>query len=132
MTVPNELSVIDGAQELHDWFGRWPTFHDAEIISLHLNRTGSSSLTVHTWQMTNDLDEKGFYVLTKHVLVEFILEGIVGLDLKGFNHQNVVYGLAIEKTGEGFQIALEPCYGLAGRIEADKLAIRLTPGKWPD
>ena len=48
MSVPIEIREIHGAAELHDWFGYWPNFHDAEIINLHLNRTGSSSLRVHT------------------------------------------------------------------------------------
>jgi hypothetical protein len=54
MTVPVEVKEISGAAELHDWFGYWPIFHDAEIISLHLNREGSSSLRVHTWEMTKE------------------------------------------------------------------------------
>ena len=29
---------IAGAAELVEWFGRWPSFHDAEIVSLELNR----------------------------------------------------------------------------------------------
>ena len=38
MAVPIDLQEISGAAELRDWFGYWPMFHDAEIISLHLNR----------------------------------------------------------------------------------------------
>jgi hypothetical protein len=99
VTLPHELSAIAGAQELYDWFGYWPAFHDAEIIGLHLNRTGFSSLTVHTWQMTKELDEEGYCVQTKHVVVEFILDGASGLDLNGFNHQNVLRALRLERRG---------------------------------
>src|SRR5712692_434714 len=59
MQLAAELQAIDGARELHDWFGYWPSFHDAEIIRLHLNRRGSSSLVIHTWEMTKEVDEKG-------------------------------------------------------------------------
>jgi len=62
MTVPTEVEQITGAAELHDWFGYWPDFHDAEIVSLHLNRQGISFLRVHTWETTKQVDDKGYYV----------------------------------------------------------------------
>ena len=39
VALPDDLKAIGGAQELQDWFGYWPSFHDGEIISLRLNRT---------------------------------------------------------------------------------------------
>jgi immunity protein 50 of polymorphic toxin system len=129
MPIPVEIMAIRGATELHDWFGYWPTFHDSEIISLHLNRKGSSSLHVHTWEMTKEIDEKGYYVMAKHIVVEFVFETISGLSLNSFNRQNVIFGLGLEKTDSGFRLTLDECYGLAGSIEAEKLSIRLTPGK---
>jgi hypothetical protein len=132
MQLSNELQVIDGAQELFNWFGYWPSFHDAEIVRFHLNRKGSSSLVIHTWEMTKELDEKGYYVQTKHVTVEFTLGGISELDLKGFSQQNVIFGLDIEKTDTGFRIILDPSYGLAGTIGAARIAVRLMAGKPSD
>ncbi len=132
MSLADELNVIVGAQDLHDWFGYWPRFHDAEIVSLHLNRRGPSSLLIQTWEMTNKLDERGFYVLGKHVLVEFVLEGILELELGGFSNQNVVFGLDLKKKDAGFVLTLDPCYGLAGTIEVEKISIRIKPGKLSD
>ena len=85
-------------------------------------------MRVQTWEMTKALDAKGYYVLTKHVVVEFTFEGIRGLNLNGFNHQNVIFGLDIEKTESGFRVNLEGCYGMEGSIEADKISLQLTPG----
>lgn len=127
--MPIEIKEIPGAAELHDWFGYWPGFHDAEIISLHLNRKGSSSLRVHTWEMTKEVDEKGYYVLAKHIVVEFNFETVFGLSLSGFSQQNVIFGLGIEKTNSGFRLTLDECYGLAGSIEAERMSIRIMPGK---
>src|SRR5271157_2010295 len=115
--VPNEIKEIPGAAELHGWFGYWPTFHDAEIISLHLNRKGSSSLRVHTWETTKEVDDKGYNVQAKHVVVEIALETVSELSLNGFSQQNVIFGLDIEKIGSGFRLTLNECYGLAGSIE---------------
>ncbi|HEY7354528.1 MAG TPA: Imm50 family immunity protein [Terriglobales bacterium] len=121
MAVPFHLKDIPGVAELHDWFGYWPTFHDAEILSMLLNRKARSSIVVHTWKMTRDLDEKGDYGLAKHVVVEFILEGIRDLDLSGFNHQNVVVGIQIEEKDSGFLIRLNGSYGVEGSIDVDSL-----------
>jgi hypothetical protein len=129
VSIPIEISRVQGASELEEWFGYWPSFHDAEVIGLHLNREGSSSLRVHTWGMTKEIDDKGYYVLTKHIVVEFIFDAVCGLSLNGFNHQNVIFGLAIDKTNFGFRVTLDDCYGLAGSIEAENISLRLTPGK---
>lgn len=37
----NYSDVVEG-DELLRWFGEVPTFHDSEILSLSLRRTGSS------------------------------------------------------------------------------------------
>ena len=129
MPIANELKVIAGAQELFDWFGYWPTFHDAEIVSLHLNRRSPSSLLVHRGEPTGKVDERGFYVLGKHVVVEFVFEDIIDLNLGDFSHQNVISSLHIEKKDEGFIFTLAQCYGLAGTIDAKKVSIRLNPGR---
>jgi hypothetical protein len=124
--------MVAGAQDLYDWFGYWPNFHDAEIVSLHLDRRAPSSLVVHTWEMTSKVDERGYFVLEKHVVVEFVFEDICGLNLEGFSIQNVIFGLDVQKKAQGFVVTLDPCYGLAGSIEAKKISIRLKPGKPPD
>ncbi len=129
MTLPVGIEGIPGAAELHDWFGYWPGFHDAEIISLHLNRRGTSSLRVHAWDTTKEVDDKGHYVMAKHVVVEFIFEKIFDLALNDFSQQNVISGLGIERIDSGFRLTLGACYGLAGNIEAERISLRITPGK---
>ena len=129
MPLAPELEAIEGAQELYDWFGHWPSFHDAEVVSLHLNRVGPSSLVVHTWEMTSQVDDHNYFILAKHVVVEFVLIEVSELELGGFSSQNVVFALDIKKLDEGFRLRLAPCYGLAGTIEAKTVRIHLTPGK---
>jgi hypothetical protein len=121
------LSDIPGAAELFAWFGQWPSFHDAEVLLLHLNRTGPSQLQVHTWQRTQEVDERGYYVTQKHVVVTFILEQISDLELNGFSVQNVLSALVIEKVDNAYKLDLGPCYGLNGTITARSLKIELEP-----
>lgn len=86
-------------------------------------------MALHTWEMTKNVDEKGYFVLSKHVVVEFVMKEVVGLSLNGFNHQNVISGLAIERSEGGYRLALEDCYGVAGYLEAKDISIHLTLGK---
>jgi hypothetical protein len=126
--MPIKIDEITGAAELHDWFGYWPDFHDAEIMSLHLNRAGSSVLRLHTWETSKEVDHQGNYVQKKHLVVELGLNNISELDLHDFNNQNVISGLIINRSDSGFRLQLGACYGLAGFVEAEKISIRITPG----
>jgi hypothetical protein len=67
--------------------------------------------------------------LAKQVVVEYAMKGVVGLNVSGFNHQNVIFGLQIERTGESFRLTLGACHGVSGKIKAKEISIRLTPGK---
>lgn len=123
---------IPGADAVVSWFGRWPSFHDAEVVRVHLNRAGRSVLSVHAWNMSKQTyaeDGQATFVLDKHAVVTFELESISALDLHDFNHQNVVFGLEAGRKGNGFYLELLPCFGLNGRVEAAQMSVSLTPGR---
>src|SRR5712672_526387 len=91
------IAEIPGASDLFAWFGFWPTFHDGEVLSVHLDRSGPSRIRVHTRERINELDSRGYYVLRKHVIVMFILEDVSDSELDEFNHQNVIACLTLTK-----------------------------------
>ena len=64
-------SLIVGSEKLTAIFGRWPSFHDAEIHDLQLQRGCINpedqvyefpllTVRLHLWLMTCDIDQKGF------------------------------------------------------------------------
>lgn len=136
-------SDLTGGDELLTWFGEVPTFHDAEIISLSLSRTGTSELRIHGWVMTDGVDPDGYIVLDKHAVVTFTFTDIMDLQLDGFSRQNVIGGLILQRaTDRGragyyalpeeegdIEIELLPSYGLDGFIRAKRVAISFTPGR---
>jgi hypothetical protein len=126
------IREVAGAQALIQWFGKWPSFHDAEVVSLTLNRTGTSCVRIHTWEMTEELDVNGSYVLGKHVQVSFFLDRLKDLELAGFSCQNVIFGLGIKRSEEGLQLVLDPCYGVAGSLTAEAIRVEFEPGKPSD
>ena len=121
------LTLVPGAAELFSWFGYWPSFHDAEIVSLILNRNDYSTLQLYAYHMTDAIDDRGFFVLEKHVLVNFRMEEISSLSLLDFNSQNVIFGLGLSRVEAGFQIDIDPCYGMSGTIAAKRLSIEIEP-----
>jgi hypothetical protein len=58
---PEELQVR-GLDKSISWFGRFPSFHDAELTSISLDRSGGSRVTVHPFGTTAEIDEKGSFV----------------------------------------------------------------------
>ena len=119
--------AMPGADALAAWFGYWPSFHDAEVHALHLNRQGVSLLKIQTWHMTNRVDDRGFFVNEKYALVTFSVEQITALVLDDFNHQNVLSELLIEQVTNGWVMTLQPCYGLSGMIEAKEISVTFDP-----
>ena len=121
---------LPGADALVAWFGHWPSFHDAEILALHLNREGISSLSIHTWLMTDETYENDghkFYREDKHAVVTFQFEDIIDLELADFSSQNVISGLNIDSHDGFLRLTLSPCFGLAGHIDARTVAVVIQP-----
>jgi len=123
---------VPGTRELIEWFGYWPSFHDAEVLDLNLVRTGRSTVRIHTFEMTDQVNSQGFFACAKHVIVTFVFDGVTGLHLNDFNAQNVIDGLQLRQTAEGYELALEPCHGLEGTITANHVHLELEPGIPPD
>lgn len=101
-----------------DWFGRWPGFHDAEILSMVLDRkpleTGTGpSLTIrlHAFEPVAETDDRGYCKSVKHAIVTLEFAGMEEVTLEGFNSQNVVFCLDLkEVTAGGGQPALDVCF----------------------
>jgi immunity protein 50 of polymorphic toxin system len=129
VTLPADVESVAGAQELHRWFGYWPDFHDAEVVKFHLSLGAPSTLVVHTWEMTNEVDAAGFYKLIKHVIVEFTLGCVSSLNLQDPWEHSILLHLGINKTDAGFRLDLSSAYGLCGTIEAKELSLQITPSR---
>lgn len=123
---PNDMSVmLPGYDAVVQWFGGWPSFHDAEVVGLNMARAGESVLRVYP------------YYPEKPATVDFIFEEITDVELADFSGQNVIFALEIEEVTDqtkekAVRLTLSPCYGLAGRIDAKRLRVELVPGKSPD
>lgn len=66
----NEVPDIPGAKDVSAWFGYWPTFHDAEVLSISLDRANGCVVSIRSFESR----------------------------IEGFNHQNVLSGLAVNES----------------------------------
>jgi hypothetical protein len=107
------LSDISGSDKLLQWFEGSPSFHDAEVLEVHLDRVKLSWIRIVTDY--------------KPVIVTFRLKDIVDLELTDFSSQNVISDLALQKKDKGFRLILSPCFGIAGFIEAEGIEIEISP-----
>jgi hypothetical protein len=104
---------IPGAGKLLQWFGDDSSFHDGEVLELHLDRSKTSWIRIMT--------------VYKPAIVTFILEDITDLELADFSCQNVISSLGLEKRDGVFRLTMGPCYGIAGFIDAKRISVDVAP-----
>ena len=137
--VPIE-SLVHGREKLLAIFGRWPSFHDAEVMEIHLSRTPRGPggkrdrrvelpAKIHTWDMTSEVDETGYYILKNHTMVTFRFSGVEELKLEGFNHQNAIFGLTIQpnKSSDAgsskFHVEFDPSFGVDAIFDCSAIEV---------
>ena len=128
-------SKIQGSHLLIDIFGRWPSFHDAEILHIALDRGETQSFSpslqskIHVFEMTSDVDAQGKYILKNHVAVTFRFSDVYELHLEGFNYQNVLQGLNIadisERQLEGikFEVSFDGIFGVSAKFQCGSIGV---------
>jgi len=114
-------------------FGEWPSFHDAEVVGLSLDREGaegpSLDLRIHVFETTAEVDSEGVFVQKNHALVTLRFLGVELEHLGGFNEQNVLFDLHItpldpdEHEGRCIAVRLETSYGLGGEFQCSSCVV---------
>jgi hypothetical protein len=118
------LALMPGAEEVVEWFGHWPDFHDAEVLSVQLSRDEESSLVVQA-SLYSQLDDSGRFTPTRTAVVTFAMNEISDISLEDFSSQNVIASLSLETAPEGWKVIVSPIYGLGGWIECKVLRVHL-------
>ncbi len=133
MSNDNAADLVNGAGRLIELLGRWPSFHDAEVVRLSLDREGidgpSLHLAIHLFEVSAEVGPSGPYVRKNHTLVTFRFVDVAMTDLRGFNQQNVLFNLRFERLnsdehdGRHLGVTLESSFGLEGSFGCSRCAI---------
>jgi hypothetical protein len=121
-------SDIPGADQVVQALGRWPSFHDAEVLAFTLSRgatpddrVSDARLDVHVrdYESRNEGTAEYEVVLVKSVVIRFVFSGVENLEIDDFNFQNVIDALTISgvqgEHGEELHVDVESIYGFGGR-----------------
>jgi hypothetical protein len=126
---------IQHSHLLTDIFGRWPSFHDAEVLRILLDRDESKLVgpsleaKIHVFEMTSEVDERNRYVLKNHVAVTIRFIEIYNLSMKDFNHQNVLQGLNIDDISDPqferikFEVSFDGIFGISVRLQCNSISV---------
>ncbi|MGO9108253.1 MAG: Imm50 family immunity protein [Thermoguttaceae bacterium] len=127
---------IRNNERLTSIYGRWPSFHDAEVIWMRFDRRATSlgngptvEALIHTFEMTSEVNSAGFYVLRNHVLVHLRFSRVMELILDGFNHQNALLVLSIEDIRHrqmehlNFEVKFDTSFGLEASFQCQDIEV---------
>src|SRR5438552_10145344 len=125
------MRAIRGEERLKAIFGAWPSFHDAEVWSLAYERVPdgfSVAAVIHAFQMTSEVNARGYYVLKNHTKVRIRFDRCSEASFEGFNHQNVLCGLDITESEQptsesAFLVRFDTSYGLAGTLRCKDIVV---------
>jgi hypothetical protein len=128
---------IEGAELVINWFGHWPSLHDAEVIAINLDRAGSNggptiTAKIHAFQMTSKVKGTRYEVI-KHCIITFKFESVFNIELDDFNHQNVIEDITFSKVtssnGSSIAVTFESIYGVELSLACKHVVItELVPG----
>jgi hypothetical protein len=132
---------IEGAEKITRTFGYWPSFHDAEIINFHLWRGDvdperktyifpALTLLIHVWELTNEVNPNGYLVCRHHTLATLRFHTVFqDIQMSGFNSQNAIFGLHIERKERSdgpspyFEVNLAPAHGISASFTCMRVEV---------
>jgi len=122
-----QLLEIPGFAAVVDHFGAWPTFHDAILEELTFRPDASVLLRIKTWLTRSEVDERGYYLTSKHATIEFVLHKPLAVELFGtdLNAGTILFGLSLSREGSAYRIQLDTVLGLGGWLSTAELSICL-------
>lgn len=122
-------NYISGFESVVAAFGYWPSFHDSPVLKFS-RTTEFVELQVEAWEMTSEVDSRGYFVLIKRHEIGFRFAGISSAELDDFTPDNILFELGFspiahfQSTGQ-FHVNLDSAMGgdLCGRFAATSGAV---------
>jgi hypothetical protein len=127
---------ISGVSKVTKVFGDWPSFQDAEVVWMRLDRRSAGrgsgptvDAMVHAFEVARANSPNGGYVLRKSVLVQLRFHDVTEVTIDGFNYQNALGGLVIEEPEEPqsgrvpFQVEFDPSHGVGASLQCGHVEV---------
>jgi len=126
--VPESIRGIDGVEKILEWFGYWPRLHDSDILDVTLVVNGVSTIRLHAFHVSSDLDDRGYFVSSKHCQIIFKISEVTQLNFAGDTlNIGVLFGVSLERQGDEYVLDLDPSAGLYGSLRAKNISVEIEP-----
>ena len=149
-TLLDPTAIVQGHEQLTAIFGRWPSFHDAEVVSIRLERQGRDDwegpvayVSMHVCEGYFEDEARQRIKWRNHTVVTFRFASVVDFTLTGFNHQNALWDLTFEAgtpesreviwQGPAYRVNFPATYGanfhfICRTVEIDSVERACPPG----
>jgi hypothetical protein len=117
------LAMIEGAAKLVDFYGYWPSFHDARVETISIEREGP---TVTIGFTTNDLvvkDGKEQGDLLAKVTLRWYEVEELALRATEWSEENWVWDMNLTAHEKGIHTELLPNDGIGGSILSRRMEV---------
>lgn len=122
---------IANREEVIGLFGEWPSFHDAEVISIELKRDELpgqhadlyASVQVRKYLPVDVGTAKYDMAVTHDGVISFKFSGIDGLDLNRFNQQNVIDDMSLAQEGAQINVNFVSIFGVECSFKCAGVAV---------
>jgi len=122
---------ISGADRVVEWFGRWPSLHDAEITAISLNAEGESLISIAACEYLPEVEPNGLFKTTKHCRITLMFSDAteVALESDSGVRQNVILSHDWVRIGDRLQFSWTSAVGLGGSICARHWRLEMGPAR---
>jgi hypothetical protein len=118
----NAARLIEQSDLLVSAMGRWPSFHDAKVLGIE--RAKDSCLaTIHVFEMTDEVDSKGYFILKRHHIVTLRMSGVGGNSLPENYQGDVLSSLRFSEQGRQIRVDFESHMDNNGTVLCDRVAV---------
>jgi len=126
--------LIVGSEKLRAVYGKWPRFHDAEVIEVHLWRgeTGRADEQFAARVLTVKVHLLQEAPTSREMVAVLQFDGVDDFRMEGFNHQNVLLGIEIkERSGKepgsdgpaDFVVKFEGAFGMSASFRCGGIEV---------
>ena len=111
---------FEGALQIFDWYGGWPSFHDSYMLELHFSVVDQSFIKLHVYRSFDSSQQS-------EAIVTIFIGRALSIELSGFQDQ--LLGLTFYRSAEAIRIMIEGALSLNSTIETDTISFALCI--WP-
>lgn len=117
---------LSGQENVTEFFGAWPDFHDSEVLEILISRDGASHIDVHCidWRIE---PAQQVASIAREGVVRFLFGKITTCEIAGqdVNVQNVLQSVFVEEVESCVRVVLNGVFGITGFVEGQDVSVAL-------